>query len=301
MRRVKRPVDVSYLALALEAARLNDVRNQNDLPLITQAILRDIVIPWPESLEEQRAISFVHADVDAFIAALQRLIAKKEAIREAMVQELMSGSTRLPGFADQWPEVTLSAVATGLRGAGLSKEAVVPSGSKPCILYGELFTTYGRRIGNVVSRTNTGLGIDSQAGDVLIPGSTTTIARDLATASALHTPGVLLGGDINIVRPGKLIDPDWLAYYVTYRLPGRIAEIAQGTTIKHLYVKDILRCRIALPTVEEQREIVAALLDVEEEVSILRRRLKKGGEIRQGIMQQLPTGRTRFYISGEAA
>jgi type I restriction enzyme S subunit len=169
------------------------------------------------------------------------------------------------------------------------------------VLYGELFTTYGRRIEDVRSRTNTDSGVRSQAGDVLIPGSTTTVARDLATASALHSQGVLLGGDTNIVRSDKEIDPDWLAYYVTDRLGDRIAEIAQGTTIKHLYVRDLLKCRIVLPSLSEQRAIVAALLDAEADVSTLRRRLGKAREMKQGMMQELLTGHIRLPVTEETA
>ncbi len=76
-RRFTRPVDVGFLALALQQARLNDVRNRNDLPLITQGILRNVKVLWPRSLLEQRAIAGTLSDVDALIGALDKLIAKK--------------------------------------------------------------------------------------------------------------------------------------------------------------------------------------------------------------------------------
>lgn len=256
-----------------------------------------IVIP---PVAEQSRIATALMDADASITTLERLIAKKQKIKYGLIQELLTGTVRLPGFDELWPEVTLGAYAMGLRGAGLSKELLDPSGVYLCVLYGELFTTYGRRVDHVKSRTNMDNGVRSQEGDVLVPGSTTTVARDLATASAIHCSGTLLGGDTNIVRPGPALVSEWLAYYITHRLGDRIAEIAQGLTIKHLYVRDLLRCRLALPPVAEQRAIVGALGDAETEIALLERRLQKARDVKQGMMQELLTGRTRLPVE-EAA
>jgi len=297
--------DADYLMYSLLSGpiqrEIEAIRTVGAQPKLALGRIKRFRVLIPKSRTEQSRVAGVLRDVDQHIAVLERLICKKQAIKEGMAQRLLTGKTRLPNFKGHWPEVALGTHATGLRGAGLSKALLNPSGRYPCVLYGELFTTYGRRIEDVRSRTNTDSGVRSQAGDVLIPGSTTTVARDLATASALHSQGVLLGGDTNIVRSDKEIDPDWLAYYVTDRLGDRIAEIAQGTTIKHLYVRDLLKCRIVLPSLSEQRAIVAALLDAEADVSTLRRRLGKAREMKQGMMQELLTGHIRLPVTEETA
>lgn len=245
---------------------------------------------------EQRAIARTLADADDLIVTLERLIAKKQAIKQGMMQQLLTGRARLPGFYREWELSPLGSRAAGLRGSGLSKSMLNSAGKNECVLYGELFTTYGRRIERVVSRTNVDGGVRSQVGDVLVPGSTTTVARDLATASAMYVDGALIGGDTNIVRPRAGIDSDWLSHYITHELGDRVAEVAQGTTIKHLYVRDLLRCQLPVPEIAEQRSIANVLLDAEREISLVKARLEKARIIKIGMMQQLLTGRTRLPL-----
>jgi type I restriction enzyme S subunit len=288
---------VAYFLASWEPQRhfvgATDTGAKAGMNLATVATLSTVVPPLPE----QRRIAEALDDVDSLISMLERKLDKQQAVKQGMVQELLSGRTRLPGFGDRWPEVALASVATGLRGSGLSKKQLDPSGLYPCLLYGELFTTYGRRIDRVRSRTNTETSVQSEAGDVLIPGSTTTVARDLATASAIHVSGVLIGGDTNVVRPEPSLSSDWLAYYITYQLRDRVAEVAQGLTIKHLYVRDLLQCSIVLPPLAEQRAIVDALADAEAETSVLHERLEKTRLIKNGMMQELLTGHTRLRVT----
>jgi type I restriction enzyme S subunit len=101
--RIIRPnLDVRFLAMALKAAGLNNVKNRNDLPLVTQSILHAVRIPWPPGLPEQRAIAEALSDVDALLGALDRLIAKKRDLKQAAMQQLLTGQTRLPGFHGEW-------------------------------------------------------------------------------------------------------------------------------------------------------------------------------------------------------
>ena len=105
--RYLRPLDVGFLGLALRGAGLNDVKNRNDLPLLTQGILHAVRLPWPDDLAEQRAIAGVLGDVDALLGALDRLIAKKRDLKQAAMQQLLTGQTRLPGFTGKWDTSTV--------------------------------------------------------------------------------------------------------------------------------------------------------------------------------------------------
>jgi hypothetical protein len=258
----------------------------SSIPGFNLTRLRSLRIELPP-LNAQKRIALVLADAERFEVRLGEAVAKKQAVKQGVLQQLLTGATRLPGFHGDWRWTDIGSHATGLRGAGLRKDQVDSSGAYSCILYGELFTRYGQQITEVYSRTDAAGAVRSQAGDVLVPGSTTTVARDLATASALHVQGVILGGDMNVIRPGPELDPDWLAQYITHRLGGRIAEVAQGLTIKHLYVRDLLRCQIELPPLAEQRAIVDVLGDLEAEISQSRSQLEKARAVRRGMMQRL--------------
>ena len=215
------------------------------------------------------------------------------------MQQLLSGTTRLPGHSAPWLTVSLGDVASGGRGAGLSKSSVSVNANTPCVLYGELFTTYERVIESVRSFTDESAGVRSKGGEVLVPGSTTTKAGDLATASALLESGVLIGGDINIIRPNlQKVDPAWLAYFLTSQCRSQIADAGQGITIVHLYVRSLLGLSIALPPLSEQRAIAGALRDARSEIETLEKQLGKTRTMKQGMMQELLTGRTRLTSLG---
>lgn len=300
---VPKRIDGEFLVswLGMNRSWIIDTYTQGGQPNLSGAIVRSVEIPL-QPFEEQRRISETLRDVDDLISSLVRLIAKKRAIKKGMMQELLTGRTRLPGYSVSWSETRLGDVASGGRGAGLSKSSIVASGRNPCLLYGELFTTYSRVIESVKSFTNEVSGVRSVGGEVLLPGSTTTTAEDLATASALLQRGVLLGGDVNIIRPNRhKIDSVWLAYYLTNQLKNQIAEAGQGITIVHLYVRSLLTLEIELPPLPEQIAIGSALQDADAEIEALERRLETTRDIKQGMMQELLTGRTRLPVDEEVA
>lgn len=254
--------------------------------------IRTILPPLPE----QRAIAAALSDVDALLAKLDALIAKKRDLKQAAMQQLLTGQTRLPGFSGEWAVTRLGEVADLLKGSGLSKNVMTASGSRKCILYGELFTTYGQVIHDVVGRTNSPDGRLSIAGDVLVPGSTTTDGIDLATASALLEGGVALGGDINIIRcrDANSFNPCFLANYLAHIKKGEIAERAQGTTIVHLYGRDLSDLSLDRPDIAEQTVIANVLADMDAELATLEIRRDKTRAIKQGMMHELLTGRIRL-------
>ena len=90
---------------------------------------------------EQRAIATALSDVDALITALDRLIAKKRAIKTAAMQQLLTGKTRLPGFTGEWETKRLGELGSFLKGSNVNREEAL-SGSIPCVRYGELYTAH---------------------------------------------------------------------------------------------------------------------------------------------------------------
>lgn len=190
-----------------------------------------------------------------------------------------------------WQSILVDDVCDVMKGQGLSKKDIDPSGKNKCLLYGELFTTYDEVIERVRSRTNSNVGIPSVNGDILIPGSTTTVARDLAVASALNEDGVLLGGDINILRKkDDFYDSRFLAYYLTHYKKDEIGKLGQGTTIVHLYGSNIKNLELVIPkNIKEQQKIAGILGAVDEDIAKTQEVIEATEKLKRGLMQQFFT------------
>jgi type I restriction enzyme S subunit len=284
-----------YYWLQAKKPEFERIAMGNTIKTIGLPYFRALKIPIP-LLPEQRAIATALSDVDALLAKLDALVAKKRDLKVAAMQQLLTGQTRLPGFSGEWEVKRLGDLADFLKGAGLSKGVCDSSGSRKCILYGELFTTYKQVIREVVGRTNSHDGRLSEVGDVLVPGSTTTEGIDLATASAVYEDGVALGGDINIIRCKRQNDFDatFLANYLTQVKKNEIAERAQGSTIVHLYGRDLADLLVQHPSYAEQIAIATVLSDMDTELTALESRRDKTRALKQGMMQELLTGRIRL-------
>ena len=246
------------------------------------------------TLPEQERIAEALSDVDSMISSLEKLIAKKKAIKQGAMQELLTGKKRLQGFGEHWVKVKLNDIFEFHKGNGLSKEKITPDGKSSCILYGELFTRYSEVINNIVNKTNCNEGLKSCKYDVLMPGSTTTNGLDLATASVVLEDDVLLGGDIVVLRPKKIMDTRIFGYL--FRLMVKeILQHTQGITIVHLNTKTLREMEVLIPkTVEEQTAIISIFSDMDNEIEALEQKLAKTRQVKQGMMQQLLTGKIRL-------
>lgn len=240
---------------------------------------RQVRVPLPPMPDQER-IANILALWDTAIEMTGRLIRAKRV-------EIIGMSTAAMADADGCP-TQLGDICTVSKGRGLSKDDLKPSGAHPCILYGELHTIYGEVVTEVRSRTDVFTPTRSLHGDVLIPSSSET-SEDLANASALNEDDVLLGGDINVLRPrqsGKY-DAEYLAYYLTHGKRREIARLAQGNSIVHLYGRDIARLEVTLPSIEHQVRIASALEFGRREIAVLERIRDRYLVQRRGVAQVL--------------
>lgn len=288
------------LAYLLEQKEFQDqiesITSGGAIPTMSQAKIYNCTVTLPSDKDEQSRIATALSDVDELIETLKKLIEKKRNIKKGAMQDLLTGKRRLPGFTDKWVEGPVSENVVFYKGTGLSKGKLVPNGKYPCILYGEIFTTYNYEVTQCVSHTNCYEGTPSVKGDVLMPASTTTKGIDLAKAICLYEDDVFLGGDIIILRNayGKFC-PLFFSYYITEILPKQVEEVAQGTTIIHLQSSKVGRLSISIPAdLKEQKAIADVLSDMESEIQVLEKRLAKYQSLKQGLMQQLLTGKIRL-------
>ncbi len=259
--------------------------------------LIDLTFEIP-NIEEQRAIAEVLSDVDGLINALDALIAKKRAIKQATMQQLLTGKTRLPGFSGDWETKRLGEIASFFKGSSLfTKTDMSLDGKRRCIHYGELFTTYGECISEVLHGTDREESFFlSVSNDVLMPASDVT-PNGLATASCISESDIILGGDILVIRvPAEVLNGVFLAYAIKINR-NQVMQLVTGTTVYHLYGRDMANFSFVMPSVQEQNAIVRVLSDMDAEIAALEQRRDKTIAIKQGMMQQLLTGKVRLLKS----
>lgn len=288
-------ISTRFLFHFLEASydNIRGMSNAGGQENLSGEIVKKIPIVVP-TRAEQDGISDILDDSDALIDRLERLIAKKQAIRQGLMQQLLTGMTRLPGFHDEWRNVELGEIAAFSKGAGLPKSAISANGSTPCVHYGELFTHYGPEIDRVTSATvPTGRLVRSVDLDVLMPTSDVT-PRGLAKASAIHGSGVILGGDILIIRSDASQAYGPFIAHAIRQDANQVLQLVRGSTVFHLYAADMKNFSLSLPGVGEQRAIAQILRDAGREIENLLQRLAKVRHIKAGMMQELLTGRTRL-------
>ncbi len=244
-----------------------------------------VIIP---PLPEQTAIATALSDMDTLIAQTEKLIEKKKAIKQGVMQELLRPK-------EGWEKKKISEAFNIFKGRGLSKNKISEYGEYPCILYGELFTTYKEEITEIFSKTNYSEAVNSVEGDILFPGSTTTTGADLAKASAIFKDGVQLGGDIIILRKYDFnLDSLFVTNFLNYYRKNEIAQLTKGITIHHLYGKDLSGIEIEFPNQSIQMSISNASRDFDLEISSLQKKLQKLIFEKHGMMQALLTGKIRL-------
>jgi len=279
-------------------SRLKELEIGTTMKHLNVGDMKDWKIPVPPTLTEQKAIATALSDVDALIISLEQTITKKKAIKQGAMQQLLTpphkGGKRLPGFSGDWVQKTLGEVADFYKGKGLPKSEIKEGSEFPCIHYGELFTKYNEIIDRIESRTDKSQDcFISKYNDVLMPTSDVT-PNGLATASALFEDSVILGGDVLVIRPNAQLYGSFLAFQVTTNRP-QIMSLVSGTTVYHLYGSDMAKFRFMMPTdVDEQQAIAQILSDMDAEITQLESKKEKYQAIKQGMMQELLTGKIRL-------
>ncbi|EJC34049.1 restriction endonuclease subunit S [Helicobacter pylori] len=250
----------------------------------------EILLP---PLNEQIAIANILSALDRYLYALRALILKKESVKKALSFELLSQRKRLKGFNQNWQRVRLGDIATFLKGKGLSKNQVSPNAKHECILYGELFTHYDRVVTNIKNFTNIyDNPMLSLNNDVLMPSSDVT-PNGLATASCILKKGVILGGDILIIRPNSnLLNGCFLAYCIVYDKNQVLSKVV-GSTVYHLYAKDMKVFEILLPPLNEQIAIANILSNVDSEIISLKNKKRQFENIKKALNHDLMSAKIR--------
>lgn len=270
------------------------------VPSLIASTIEKIKLPIPSDLAEQRAIATALSDVDALIEAKTALLEKKRAIKQGAMQELLTGKRRLPGFPVtpmknteigeipvDWEVKKLGEIGVVKMCKRIFKHETAAEGDIPFFKIG----TFGQQPDAYISRekfnTYKALYPYPQKGIPLISAAG-TIGRVV-----VYDGQEAYYQDSNIVwleHEQKDILNAFLQYY--YSVIKWVTET--GSAITRLYNNNILSSQVALPTLEEQAAIASVLVDMDSEIESLEEELEKLVDLKQGMMQNLLTGRIRL-------
>lgn len=268
-------------------SRIMQMTAKSSVDSVRMDMIANMQIPLPPTLKEQTLIATALSDADALITNLETLIAKKRNIKQGAMQELLQAK-------DGWEVRKLGEVVNFYKGKGLPKSHLKVDGKYKCIHYGELFTKYNESIKTILSYTDENNNVFfSEKNDVLMPTSDVT-PNGLATASCLNEDNVILGGDVLVIRSHKnILDGIFISYFISEN-KSKVMALVSGSTVYHLYGSHMKDFEISFPSLKEQTEIATILSDMDAEIEGLESKLEKYKNIKQGMMQNLLTGKIRL-------
>jgi type I restriction enzyme, S subunit len=241
------------------------------------------------TLPEQQKIAAFLGVVDAKIAALRARVLGLQTYKRGLMQALFTQTLRFTqpdgtAFPD-WQERRLGEVFDFSKGSGLSKADLSLDGQYKCIHYGQLFTEFAEVISKTTLRTNLSDCPIGQSGDILTPASDVT-PDGLAKASTLRVSDVRLGGDIIVWRSKTKCVSEYFSYFIAANKK-IIMEIVSGTTVKHIYAKDISKLMVPFPHPDEQAKIAAALSALDTKIAAVQGQVDRMQAFKKGLLQQM--------------
>lgn len=273
---------------------------------ITNRSLKSFKVMIPPATDRAKITSAL-LDASELIQKLESLIAKKQAIKQGMMHQLLTGKTRLPGFDGEWAQTSMG--ESGLfSGAGVDKTS--NTGEPPVRLlnyvdvYHEEFVYPDTPRQVVTASTVKQRKCDIQAGDVFFtPTSETPEDIGRSAVSLQDVPGAVYSYHLVRWRPRDSWDPIFLGFaFYAESFRSQVVALASGSGARYVINMPGFRSlKISQPPVEEQAAIGRVLRDSSLQIEILKNRLAKVRSIKQGMMQELLTGRTRLLPAGESA
>ena len=245
------------------------------------------------ALKEQAQISQCLKKLDTLITLHQRKYEKLVNIKKSMLDKMFPPNgvsvpeIRFKGFTDPWEQRKLGEIAFFSKGVGYSKNDLCEEGT-PIILYGRLYTKYETCIFDVDTFVKEKAGsVYSKGGEVIVPASGET-AEDISIASVVVKPGILLGGDLNVVSPTAEYDSAFLALTISSGATHKyLSSLAQGKSVVHLHNADIQSVSAKFPTKREQEKIHLLFGKIDTLITLHQRKLEKLQNIKKSCLEKM--------------
>jgi type I restriction enzyme S subunit len=262
---------------------------------ITNKSLNSFNIPLPPTTAEQRAIATALSDVDGLLGALDRLIAKQRDLKQAAMQQLLTGQTRLPGFKGEWVVRRLDELAD-IRSGGTPSTSVAHfwDGNIPWCTPTDITALNGHKYLRETNRMITSLGLKASSAEMIPANSIVMTSRATIGECAINRIPVSTNQGFKNFVPFDATDVDFLYYLLLTQKSGFIS-LCGGSTFLEIGKTQLISYQVQLPgTKAEQTAIASVLSEMDAELTGLEQRREKTRALKQGMMQELLTGRTRL-------
>ena len=260
---------------------------------ISKGAISETLILVPPFDEQEKIVQSLNK-IQLLMTAETKVVNKIKLVKNGCLSKMFPQKDdtvpeiRLPGFTEAWEQRKVSEYANFFTGNGLNWNDISDDGEQECILYGNLYTDYGMITENIVYRTNTEIKnpVYSEYGDVLIPASDTT-PTGLARATSLEKSGVLLGGDINIIRPNEGINGSCLSLALNANRK-ELIRLIKGTTVRHIHNSEIKDIVICLPKLEtEQVRVSSYFKQLDHLITLHQRKCDTLKELKKYMLQNM--------------
>jgi type I restriction enzyme S subunit len=278
------------------------VKTHTAIPHISPKDILGFRLALPSSREEQQNIASATSDVDSLLGSMDRLLAKKRDLKQATMQELLIGRTRLPGFHGEWEKRRLSDHLTILRNGTNSRADLASQGRVHYLHYGDI---HGCREVSISPESLPFLpaakasSLDRlQDGDLIFADASEDIVGVSKSVEICGSKGaeIVAGLHTIAVRFDKQILANGFKGYLQHCGPfsEHLRRLAAGTKVLATNRAHIASAELPLPPLAEQTAIASVLSDMDAEIAALERRRDKTKLLKQAMMQELLTGRTRL-------
>jgi type I restriction enzyme, S subunit len=271
-------------------------------PQLTVRGISDLLIPIPPTLAEQEAIAGALSDADAWIESLEQLIAKKRQIKQGAMQELLTGKRRLPGFSGEWETIRLGEHCRFLNNGTYARADLAQDGEVKYLHYGDIHAStrvyLSPKTLPSISKDKA-IGLDRLAnGDlVLADASEDKIGVSKSIEIVECENNELVAGLHTIaVRFNEGLFANGFVGYLQYcsEFNHHLRKLAAGTKVYATNRRHVASAEIRVPSLSEQSTIAMTISNMNVEIESLESKLTKARHIKQGMMQELLTGRIRL-------
>lgn len=252
-------------------------------------------LPLPQSVGEQRAIATALSDLDSLLDGLTRLITKKRDLKQAAMQQLLTGQTRLPGFSGEWEVMRLGEIAD-IRSGGTPStgDTAAWDGEIQWCTPTDITALAGKKYLVETSRRITDHGLKTSSAELIPAKSVVMTSRATIGECAINTVPVTTNQGFKNFVPYDEVDVEFLYYLLQTQKQGFIS-LCGGSTFLEIGKGQLREYEVLSPKSKaEQTAIAAVLSDMDAELAALDARLTKTRALKQAMMSELLTGKTRL-------
>lgn len=267
---------------------------QTGVPHINLGILRNLPIQHLP-LVEQEVIANVLSDADTLIESLEQLLVKKRQIEQGAMQELLTGKRRLPGFHEHWQLRRLDTLAE-IRSGGTPSTAqtLFWDGGILWCTPTDITALAGEKYLSATARTISPLGLRLSSAEMIPAKSVVMTSRATIGECAINLVPVTTNQGFKNLVPVGGTNVEFL-FYLLLMQKDKFVALCGGSTFLEIGKTQLERFEVLVPSTErEQAEIANVLSAMDEEIAVLKSKLEKARQLKQGMMQQLLTGRIRL-------